>query len=232
MPRVVSLVPSATETLLAWEVVPIACTRFCEQPSLPHVGGTKDPDIAAIVDLAPDLVVMCDEENRRDDADALVAAGLAVHSCSPRSVAEVGPALASLAAAVAVSVPPAPQPTLPLAPLGLRAFVPIWRRPWMSLAADTYGSSLLAAIGVTTVTFDSPERYPEVDLAVVVEARPDVVLAPSEPYPFGPRHVTELESVAPVCLVDGEDLFWWGVRTPAAIARLHAVLSGLTEVAT
>ncbi len=67
-PRVVSLVPSVTEALLAWGVEPVACTRFCEQPSIRHVGGTKDPDVAAIVALAPDLVVMCDEENRAEDA--------------------------------------------------------------------------------------------------------------------------------------------------------------------
>ena len=52
--RVVSLVPSVTETLLAWGIAPVACTRFCEQPDLPQVGGTKDPDVAAIIDLAPD----------------------------------------------------------------------------------------------------------------------------------------------------------------------------------
>ena len=77
--RVVSLVPSVTESLLAWDVVPIAVTRFCEQPELPHVGGTKDPDVDRIVSLAPDLVVVNDEENRKEDFDALEAAGLAVH---------------------------------------------------------------------------------------------------------------------------------------------------------
>ena len=55
--RVVSLVPSITETLSSWDVTPVACTRFCERPDLPHVGGTKDPDIDDIVALAPDLVV-------------------------------------------------------------------------------------------------------------------------------------------------------------------------------
>ena len=79
-PRVVSLVPSVTETLLAWGVTPVACTRFCEQPDLPHVGGTKDPDVDAIVALAPDLVVMCVEENRWEDAAALSAAGLVTAS--------------------------------------------------------------------------------------------------------------------------------------------------------
>src|SRR5258708_7989473 len=75
--RVVSLVPSVTETLLDWGIVPMAVTRFCEQPTLPQVGGTKDPDVAAIVAMAPDLVVLCEEENRREDAQAIGSAGLA-----------------------------------------------------------------------------------------------------------------------------------------------------------
>jgi len=221
--RVVSLVPSVTETLLAWGVVPVACTRFCEQPDLRHVGGTKDPDVGAIVGLAPDLVVMCDEENRRDDALALEAAGVEVHSCSPRSVAAVGPALGALARAVSVDrddVQPEPRPP----PLGLRAFVPIWRRPWMSLAAGTYGSSILDVIGVVNIFAGHPDRYPEVTLEEASALRADVVLLPDEPYPFGPRHHAELETVAPVVPVDGQDLFWWGVRTPAAIRRLREAI--------
>jgi len=51
------------------------------------------------------------------------------------------------------------------------------------------------------------------------------VLAPSEPYPFAARHVPELESVAPVVLVDGQDLFWWGARTPMAFDRLARALA-------
>ncbi len=121
--RVVSLVPSATETLLAWGVTPVACTRFCEQPELPHVGGTKDPDVDAIVALAPDLVVMCVEENRREDADALAAAGVTTASLSIDGLADVPTALRMLAALVGAEaagrgtsreppLPPTPSPTI------------------------------------------------------------------------------------------------------------------------
>src|SRR5207342_594436 len=89
-----------TETLLALGVRPVACTRFCEQPGLPTVGGTKDPDVDAIVALRPDLVVVNDEENRREDADALRAAGLTLHVTTVRSVADVAPCLTALASAV------------------------------------------------------------------------------------------------------------------------------------
>ncbi|MDQ1439106.1 MAG: hypothetical protein QOK43_2735 [Acidimicrobiaceae bacterium] len=223
--RVVSLVPSVTETLLAWGIEPVACTRFCEQPSLRHVGGTKNPDIAAIVELAADLVVVNDEENRREDADALVAAGLDVHVVTVRSVADVAPALAGLADRVGARFDP--WPTLPPVPppATRTAFVPIWRRPWMTLNGDTYGSSMLAAIGMANVYAEDVERYPTVTLEDAIDRGPDVVLAPTEPYPFRIDHVPELEKVGPVVVVDGKDLFWWGVRTPAALTRLQTALS-------
>jgi ABC-type Fe3+-hydroxamate transport system substrate-binding protein len=225
-PRVISLVPSVTETLLAWGVTPVACTRFCEQPDLPHVGGTKDPDVAAIVELRPDLVVLCVEENRREDADALTEAGIATAALSIDGVADVAPALRMLAGLVGVD-PGDMQDVDGRAAVGARqrAFIPVWKRPWMSLAGGTYGSSLLAAIGVDNVFADADDRYPTVTLEEARARRPDVVLAPSEPYPFRERHVPLLAEVAPVVLVDGQDLFWWGVRTPAAAERLRRQLN-------
>jgi ABC-type Fe3+-hydroxamate transport system substrate-binding protein len=224
--RVVSLVPSVSETLRRWCVDPVAVSRFCEQPDLPTVGGTKDPDIAAIVDLAPDLVVLDREENRRDDADALVAAGLALHVTHVTALADVAPMLAALAAAVGVASPAALAAiTVPSVAAVRRAFVPIWRRPWMTCNGDTYGMSLLRALGIVGCFDGAPERYPTVELDDVVARRPDLVLLPSEPYPFAGRHVPELRAVAAdVRLVDGRDLFWWGVRTPDALARLGQVL--------
>ena len=219
MTRVVSLLPSVTETLRAWGRDPIACTRFCEQPDLVHVGGTKDPDVAAVVALRPDLVVVDEEENRKEDADALAAAGVDLFVTAVRSVEDVAPTLRRLADAVGTS------PTVLAAgsrltrrdPAARRAFVPIWRRPWMTINGDTYGSSLLAHAGIANVFADHPDRYPTLEGFDGIAA--DIVLAPSEPFPFGERHRGELEQVATMELVDGKDLFWWGVRTPGAIER-------------
>jgi ABC-type Fe3+-hydroxamate transport system substrate-binding protein len=226
--RVVSLVPSATETLVAFGVLPIACTRFCDLDGVATVGGTKNPNVAAIVALEPDLVVVNDEENRIEDADALRAAGIALHSMSPRSVEEVGPAVRDLATAVGVRVPgPFERWDEWIATTRVasrtRAFVPIWRRPWMSLAADTYGSSLLELIGLVNVFADADDRYPEVSLTEVAERTPDVVLLPSEPYAFREQHAAELGVGLPgvaIMFIDGRDVFWWGIRTPAATRRL------------
>jgi ABC-type Fe3+-hydroxamate transport system substrate-binding protein len=231
-------VPSATETLLALGVTPIACTRFCEQPGIETVGGTKDPDVAGISLLKPDLVVVNDEENRFDDVDRLRRLGLPIHEMSPRSVAEVGPAVAALAAAVGAEVPE---------PFGReawaawleerrrqrrgeprRTFVLVWRRPWMTLAGDTYGSSLLQLLGCFNVFTGRGVRYPPVELADAAGRQPDLVLLPTEPYPFKERHAAEVAEALPgaeVAIVDGQDLFWWGIRTPGAVDRLGAALA-------
>jgi len=201
------------------------------------VGGTKNPDIDAIVGLAPDLVVMNDEENRVEDAEALGDAGLLVHSMSPRSVADVGPAVAALGDAVGVDVPPPFEPDewdrwldeqrAVVPAVARRAAVLVWRRPWMTTDADTYGSSLLELLGVDNVFADKKERYPEVVLEEIAARHADLVLLPDEPYPFKARHMEEVEAAvgdAAVHLVDGRDLFWWGVRTPAALSRLRDAL--------
>jgi ABC-type Fe3+-hydroxamate transport system substrate-binding protein len=226
-------VPSATETLLALGVAPVGCTRFCDCPGairdqVAVVGGTKHVDVDAVVALDPDLVVVNDEENRIEDAQALAARGCALHEMSPRSVGAVGPAVRALAAAVGAGVP-APFDAWDawcrrtVTPLRRRAFVPVWRRPWMSLAADTYGSSLLAHVGIANVYADATDRYPQVDLDDVAARAPDLVLLPSEPYAFTERHGRELRASLPgvqLQFVDGRDLFWWGARTPAAVERL------------
>ena len=222
--RVVSLVPSLTETLSAWGRTPIACTRFCERPDLLHVGGTKNPDVERIVALKPDLVVMDEEENRREDYDALVARDLDVFATDVRCLEDVDTFLAHLATRVDAS-----WVNLALGAVSarrLRAFIPIWRRPWMALGTPTYGASILAHLGVANI-FDRDGPYPNVELEDARRRRPDVVLAPSEPYPFGPRQLEELQSVAPVMFVDGRDLFWWGSRTRAALPRLEVTLNSL-----
>jgi ABC-type Fe3+-hydroxamate transport system substrate-binding protein len=227
VPRVISLVPSSTETLLALGADVVACTRFCEQPQLAHVGGPKNPDIAAIVALAPDLVVMDREENRRDDADRLRAAGLDLFVTDVRSVEEALAMVGDLAERL--GLPPPPVASLPPRPADRTAFVPIWRRPWMTINGATYGASLLGRLGIELVSADEEPAYPTVELDEMAARDPDVVLVPSEPYEFEDRHMAELREAfgqnVPVVRVDGQDLFWWGARTGAAYGRLASQLS-------
>lgn len=221
--RVVSLVPSSTETLLALGADIVACTRFCEQPSITHVGGTKNPDLEAIASLRPDLVVLDREENRVEDHDALVAAGIAVFVSDVRSLDAGMAVVADLAKAVGIEPPTTPEIPVVEEPSRRRAFVPIWRRPWMTIGPATYGASVLAHLGVELVPAENRDDYPTVELDAIASEEPDVILVPSEPYVFTDTHLSELRAQLPgsrVERVDGRDLFWWGIRSAPAVTRL------------
>jgi len=220
--KVVSLVPSVTETLSAWGITPIACTKYCERPDLHHVGGTKNPQVEAIVALAPDLIVVDAQENRLEDYARLTDADLNVLALDVVSLKSLDVDLQRLAKAVGHEHPVHEVPQV--LPLNQRAFVPIWRRPWMSIGADTFGSHLLEAIGITNVCSESESNYPVLDLSTVAELRPNLIIVPSEPYEFDDAHLEEFADIAPAVRVDGRDLFWWGARTPEAMQRLHDAL--------
>src|ERR671927_728848 len=91
--RLVSLCPSLTELVfdLGRGNDLVGRTRFCVHPAgrverVESVGGTKNPKVGRIVELAPDLVLLNEEENRREDAEALAAAGVRCHVSFPRDV--------------------------------------------------------------------------------------------------------------------------------------------------
>lgn len=228
--RVVSLVPSATETLIALGVMPIACTRFCEQEDIPTVGGTKDPHVDEIIALEPDLVIVNSEENRVEDFNALHQAGLEMHSMSPQSVSDVGYAVTALAERIGASAPSAFAPgawnqhvRAAQADFRGRVLVLIWRRPWMTIRSGTYGASVLSVLGWRNALPGAKDRYPEGTLEQLAGFAPELVLLPDEPYPFADRHIAEVDAgfaTARVARVDGKDLFWWGIRTPDALERL------------
>ncbi|WP_040492811.1 helical backbone metal receptor [Ilumatobacter nonamiensis] len=228
--RVVSLVPSSTETLLALGADVVACSRFCEQPDLTHVGGTKNPDIPAILDLAPDLVVLDSEENRIEDHDEMVSAGLDVFVSDVVDLTTALEVVGRLATASGVPSPSTvdAMPEVAADVARRTAFVPIWRRPWMTISSATYGGSLLAHLGIDLIATAGDGAYPTVDLADVAAEHPDLVIVPSEPYDFGAPHLAELADEiagAHVVEIDGQDLFWWGIRTPHAVNRLAAALA-------
>ena len=224
--RIISLVPSSTETLLALGAEVVACSKYCEQPDFVQVGGTKNPDIAAIVALAPDLVVLDREENRIEDHDALVAAGLAVFVSDVTDLDSAFSVVAELAQVASVKKVESARHFPPFSGARRTAFVPIWRRPWMTIGAAAYGASLLDALGVDVIVLGD-HAYPTVELADVTAACPDLVLVPSEPYEFSDEHIVEIAEAIPaatVVRIDGQDLFWWGSRTPGALSRLSGAL--------
>ena len=138
--RVVSIVPSLTEAVeVTAPGLLVGATDWCTHPpdlDVTRVRGTKNPDVDAIVALAPDLVVANQEENRPSDLDALRAAGLAVWVTDVRTLDGAFGSLARMLAACGLDRPgwlddaEAAWHALPEPPVRRRAVVPIWRRSW------------------------------------------------------------------------------------------------------
>ncbi len=237
--RIVSLVPSLTESVAATSPgLLVGATRWCSYPpdlDVRRIGGTKNPDVPAIVALAPDVVLANEEENREPDVAALRSAGLAVWVTRIRTLDE---ALASLdrmltlacglprpgwldqaAAAWSALVPVAREP--------VRAIVPIWRRPWMVLGSDTFAGDLLARLGVVNVYAGHPERYPRVPVDELRQAGADLVVLPDEPYPFGAHDGPEAFGDLPAALVSGRHLTWYGPSLAEAAGVLRCQLAAV-----
>lgn len=249
--RIVSLVPSLTETLFALGLGArvVGVTDWCVHPAdgvapLPKVGGTKNPDVPAILALRPDLVIANREENRRRDVERLEAAGVPVWVTHPRTVregAELIGELATLGAPVArrravaepimAALERAEQERFDARP---RVVCPIWRDPWMVVGADTYAHDLITLCGGENV-FAAPEsqrRYPRVMLAEIEAAAPEFVLLPDEPYAFGQRDVQQLAALdmpaareGQIHLIDGTLVSWYGPRILPAIETLRRLFA-------
>lgn len=178
--RIVSLVPSMTESLfdlnLGDKVVGI--TDYCVHPAeklvgLTRIGGTKNPDRQAILDLKPDLVIVNKEENRREDAEALMAADIPVWVTYPKTVPDVFNMLWNLMYAFddtsmvprvrlieytydwVLGITKSKEAETPC-----RLFVPIWYEPLMTFNADTYMHNLLADCGAQNVFAERERQFP------------------------------------------------------------------------
>ena len=92
--RIVSLIPSTTETLcrLGLADALVGVTVYCVEPrevvaTKTRIGGEKNPDLDKIRALAPDLVIANIEENLREHVATLRGWGIPVWVTYPRTVA-------------------------------------------------------------------------------------------------------------------------------------------------
>lgn len=218
--RVVSLVPSWTETLLACGVNVVGRTRFCvhgaagEPPkSIPVVGGTKDLNNEALEKLQPDLLLLDKEENLPEMATGSRTRTHITHVQSIRDMPRELGALADLLKnqplrnlaeewAQELSIQRQP-PHLHSGPWE-KALYLIWQNPWMTVSHNTFVGSMLQHLAIPTPDF--PQKYPKLETIP-----PDLLLLlASEPYPF---HKKPPNLPNPTALVDGEAFSWFGLRS-------------------
>jgi ABC-type Fe3+-hydroxamate transport system substrate-binding protein len=230
--RVVSIVPSLTEAV--HHTAPgllVGATDWCTHPpdlDVTRVEGTKNPDVAAIVALAPDLVVANQEENRRPDLDALRGAGIPVYVTDVRTLDGAFSSLGRMLAACGLDRPAwldeaeAAWAAVDEPAARRRAVVPIWRKPWMAVGRDTFTGAVLARLGVDNVLADDPERYPRFDPAALPPH--DLAVLPDEPYRFTADDGPEAFDV-PCALVSGRLLTWYGPSLVDAARTLPGALA-------
>jgi ABC-type Fe3+-hydroxamate transport system substrate-binding protein len=218
--RVVSLVPSLTETLFdlgACDAV-VGITDFCIFPEgidRPRVGGTKNPRIDEIRALSPDLVYVNLEENIERHAKAIEEFA-PVFVTEPKTVDDVATLITTLGT-IHRRAERARGLTDALANErgAVAAFtfaVPIWKKPWMWCGGDTYVSNLVESIGGRNVLRDR-ERYPSIDLDDVLALRPGIIFLPDEPYEFTSGDAAEIRGPRVIGPFPGHLFTWHGTRT-------------------
>jgi ABC-type Fe3+-hydroxamate transport system substrate-binding protein len=254
--RIVSLVPSWTETLFAFGLHDriVGVTRFCVEPpataAVAKIGGTKNPNVDAIAQLAPDLVIANAEENRREDIEHLRGLNIAVFTTYPRKIASAVESIMKLgtvlncesqanamARGIVREVSVIETQLGAWAKLRFRAFCPIWKNPWMSFNADTYAHDVLRLLGFNNIFASAGERYPRTTIDEAIALRPDFVLLPDEPYEFGAKDVDELKPLLPpplsrrLVLINGRDLHWYGVHMLTGLRSLAGLLARVRAAA-
>lgn len=231
--RVVSLVPSLTESVAtSLPEVLVGATEWCTHPDgldVPRVRGTKNPDLAAIAALRPDLVLANKEENRELDVRRLREAGIPVWVTVIETVPQ---ALSSLRRLFAVALSADPPSWLTrsqelwcesLPPVVATVAVPVWRDPWMVVGRSTFTGDLLRRAGLANYFADHRERYPRVGVEEIDRADIDVVLLPDEPYAFTDTDGPEAFHRVPTRLVSGRLITWYG----PSLVEAHRVLANL-----
>lgn len=236
--RVVSLVPSWTETLLDAGVGVIGRTRFCIHPKektdlIPVVGGTKDLDLGLLEELKPDLLLLDKEENLPWMAETRSWNVHVSHVDSVRSMPGEARALAEICGNAAlerlavrwekiIETHRSPREGVSEIP-GIVSWVKkpsqepetvlymVWRGPWMAVSRNTFIGSMLAQLGYGDRLPAFSEKYPKIDLNDFDPAK-TLILFSTEPYPFLQKK-RELESLEfPSAVVDGESFGWFGLR--------------------
>jgi len=239
--KIVSLVPSWTETLLACGVDVVGRTRFCIHPEhlvseIVVVGGTKSFDLKKILQLQPDFVVVDKQENTKAMADELLAAGVTllitdvvhfsslIDSCRDLGSKLKNSKLTEVADCYELVLKDFSKK------VDLQKFVKncllqgefhladhyayvIWKKPFMVIGQNTFISENFKLVGVA---FDFADKYPEISDEALKNY---FCFFSSEPFPFLKSYSALISEGYKGVVVDGEKLSWYGVRNLAFLEQ-------------
>lgn len=237
--RVVSMVPSWTETLITAGVNVVGRTQFCIHPadrvrSLPVVGGTKNINREKVLALSPDLLLLDREENPKEMSEL----GLTFHATHISNVGDVAPALNELASlfknkelekyaqrwtrvlerarAYPLSLEKLPLTWMQRSTYDFqKVYYVIWREPWMVISRDTFIGSMLSLFVDEKKISHCTNRYPQVSWDELNQPE-HLLLFSSEPYPFIRRResLPEFKCIkGGAAFINGESMSWFGLRS-------------------
>jgi ABC-type Fe3+-hydroxamate transport system substrate-binding protein len=244
-PRVVSLVPSITETLidLGLRERLVGRTGFCIHPreavrDVAKVGGTKDVKLDAVRALNPTHVIVNVDENEVPTVEALrafVPHIVVTHPNAPQDNLALYRLLGGIFGRDETAEHMCRRLQSQLDALSSsdwpreKVLYLIWQQPWMTVAADTYIARTLAAVGWRVPHPAGGDRgaarYPRLDDLDAAAAGVERVLLSTEPFSFREPHARELRRRLPgkpVDLLDGEWTSWYGSRAIVGLERLAA----------
>ena len=236
--RVISLIPSITETLISFglEKEIIAVTNFCNLPpevteTKEKIGGPKHLNIDKIISLKPDLVIANAEENEKEEIEILEKNNIKIFVTFPKNVDDAINMMKKLSlitwtkekADIIINKIEKEYYELknkkknehPFKVLNL-----IWKNPFMSVSGDTFIGDMLKIIKGKNIFEKSEKRYFNVHIEEIIKEDPEVIILPSEPYKFSKEDTLEIKSYQEISavkndrifLLDGEIFSWYGVH--------------------
>ncbi|SDF14674.1 ABC transporter substrate-binding protein [Epilithonimonas hungarica] len=224
--RVISLVPSITETLfdlgLSTDEI-VGRTKFCIHPEnlvdkVELIGGTKNLNIDKIKSLKPDLIIANKEENIKEQVEELMkdlkvlVTNIETLEDNYYLIKQLGHIFGKEEKAQFFNLRTYEAFDIPKPEKRLKVAYLIWKNPYMTIGGDTFISRILEELGFENL-FKNQKRYPEVQLEDLKEA--DLIFLSSEPFPFKEKHIEEFKEVClnqKIMIVDGEAFSWYGTH--------------------
>jgi iron complex transport system substrate-binding protein len=218
--RVISLVPSWTETLFYLGLTRREIsgrTDYCIHPiarvgEIEKLGGPRDPAIERILKLNPDLIVMDREENRKEDVERLdghwdgsrvFVTGLTKVDHALNYIEQFGHLFHTQnRARILIESVNSSLGRIIQKDRGTVAYL-TWLDPLIGAGTETYIGDVLAILGYRNVFTSSSLRdlkievglnYPTITPEDLVHLKPDAIFLSTEPFPFRKRHIDRLRS--------------------------------------
>lgn len=224
--RVISLVPSITETLFDLGLTSneiVGRTKFCIHPkdyvrNVEIVGGTKNINIDKIKSLKPDLIIANKEENVKEQVEELMkdfkvlVTNVETLEDNYYLIKQLGKIAGNEDRAQLFNLKTYEAFDFPKPYQRLKVAYLIWKKPYMTVGSDTFISRILQELGFENL-FKNKKRYPEIQLEELKEA--DLILLSSEPFPFKEKHIQEIQDICKnqkIMIVDGEAFSWYGTH--------------------